>query len=162
MANEAFTLFDILVFGKILPNHTEEDLNSIRESALADRDDLRHRQFIYEMMNALDAKTSALLTHISLIIAALTFLYTARTSGSWFRLVVMFELCCYLLLTIFCLRSIRMTSRLTGGVPSTESRGLEIELWKRRTVYNFASNSTVLVTVFMLITLVFGALCASS
>jgi len=164
VADEAFKLFDCIVFGTLLRPPTEDDLDDIRHAATDSGTDPRHQQFIYEMMQALNAKTSALLTHISLIVAALTFLYTSRSGGGLFKAMVVLEICAYLLLSIFCLRSIRMTFRMTSrfadGTTKTEGTPREEELYKRRTVYNFASNTTVFVTLFMILTLVVGAIFA--
>ena len=161
MANEAFSWFDAAVFGRLLPKPTQNDLDAIEKSAQQDSTPERTK-FIYEMMNALDSKTAALLTHISLIIAALAFYYNGRTLNAVMKFVVFVEIVAYLLLTIFCLRAIQMTSRLSDPIDSELGHALSEELVKRRTVYNWASNATVFVTAILILTLIASALCASN
>jgi hypothetical protein len=151
---DAFALVDKIVFSKIIPAASEKDIETINIAAMDTRDPngTTYREFIYRMMDALDNKTSALLTHISLIIAALIFIYTFDGAGKLLKFVVMSEVCAYLILTIFCIRSIRMTTRLSDGKAATEVNALAIELYKRRALYNFSSNVTIFVTLLTIIT----------
>ncbi len=80
----AFALFDRLFFGHVLKLPDEVDIATINRGAHdeQDEDQSRYRDFIYDMMSAVDAKVSALLTHVSLIIAALVFIYSSRSAAS--------------------------------------------------------------------------------
>ena len=89
MRNDAFSLFDHVIFGWILPNPSV-DLKAVEDAAANDLKDAQYN-FIHIMMDAVDSKTSALLTHISLIVAALIF--TSQTGGVLFKFVVLLELC---------------------------------------------------------------------
>ncbi|MGO8737467.1 hypothetical protein [Rhodoblastus sp.] len=160
MRDAAFALFDRLVFGSVLPAPGPSDIESINLAAHDARDDeqSRYRDFIYLMMGTVDTKVSALLTHISLIIAALVFIYSSKAGVSgMFKNMIMVEIVAYLILTVFCLRCIRMTIRLSSGSAASENDALAIELYKRRATYNWTSNVTVAVTVATIFTLVLGS-----
>ena len=157
MALRTFDVFDRIVFNTVLAEPTENELNRIRESALDARKEESHRDFIFTLMDALDSKTSALLTHISLIVAALTFIYTAHEHGAVARWFLLLEIIFYLVLTIFCLRAIRMTSGLSS-IDKDETQALEVELSRRRAVYNFAASTTIVVTTVMILTLLLVAI----
>ena len=152
-----FKFFDILIFGVILKDHTENDLEKIRLSAEDVSDKKRHRAFIFEIMNALDSKTAALLTHISLLVAVLSFYYTFKNPTGFLKFIILTEITSYLILTLFCLRSIRMTSGLSD-VSKDETKSLQIELYKRRSTYDFAASATIIVTLIMIGTLIIGSL----
>ena len=98
----AFALFDRLFFGHVLKLPDEVDIATINRAAHdeQDQDQGRYRDFIYDMMSAVDAKVSALLTHISLIIAALVFIYSSRAAASasvFLKNLIMCEIVAYLL-----------------------------------------------------------------
>jgi hypothetical protein len=158
----AFALFDRLFFGLVLKPPAASDIATVNLAAHDEQDEeqRRYRDFIYDMMTAIDSKVSALLTHISLIIAALVFLYSSRAAASAslvLKTMIMCEIVAYLLLTVFCLRCIRMTTRLSSGSAAAENDALAIELYKRRATFNWTSNVTVFVTVATIVTLVLGA-----
>jgi hypothetical protein len=162
MRDAAFALFDRLVFGSVLTTPAQADIDAINLAARGEQNDEqgRYRDFIYRMMSTVDAKVSALLTHISLIIAALVFIYTSRAGANGavlLKSMIMSEIVAYLLLTVFCLRCIHMTTSLSSSSAATESDALAIELYKRRATYNWTSNVTVFVTVATIITLVLGS-----
>jgi hypothetical protein len=161
----AFTIFDRLFFGSILQAPSKDDLDTINLAANDQRDgDANcYREYIYRMMDAIDTKVSGTLTHISLIIAALVFIYTGKMGESdhiFLIILLMAEILAYLVLTIFCLRCISMTTRLSGGSAATESDALAIEFCKMRVAYNWTSNMTVFVTAATIITLFFSAICS--
>ncbi len=158
----AFALFDRLFFGLVLKLPAEADIAAINLAAHDEQDEeqSRYRDFIYDMMSAVDSKVSALLTHISLIIAALVFIYSSRAAARasvFLKNTIMCEIVAYLLLTVFCLRCIRMTTRLSSGSAAAENNALAIELSKRRATYNWTSHVTVFVTVATIVTLVLGS-----
>jgi len=120
MMDLAFAAFDRLFFGTILRQPKQADIDSIDAAARESRDDPQslYRDFIYRMMSSVDSKVSALLSHISLIIAALVFIYSSRAGSGASPLVknmILGEIAAYLVLTVFCLRCIRMTTRLTSS-----------------------------------------------
>ena len=96
-----FKFFDILIFGFILKKPTENDLEKIRRSAEDVSDKKEHRAFIFEIMNALDSKTAALLTHISLLVAVLSFYYTFKNPTGFIKYIILAEIVSYLILTLF-------------------------------------------------------------
>jgi hypothetical protein len=169
--NLAFSLFDRLVFGTILDSPTGEEIATIKliASDQTQNDENKNRQYIYRMLDAIDTKVSGMLTHISLLIAALVFIYSSlidKGGNVFFKIVIMTEICAYLILTIFCLRAIRMTSKLSNAKSEAaadalaiESDALALEFYKRRTAYNWTSNMTVFVTTFTILTLVLGGIC---
>ena len=159
----AFALFDRLFFGLVLKPPAEADIAAINLAARDEQDEeqSRYRDFIYDMMSIVDSKVSALLTHISLIIAALVFLYSSRAAASasvLLKTMIMCEIVAYLMLTVFCLRCIRMMAELSSGGAAAQNDALAIELYKRRATYNWTSNVTVFVTVATIVTLVLGAI----
>ena len=109
MMDLAFAAFDRLFFGTILRQPKQADIDSIDAAARESRDDPQslYRDFIYRMMSSVDSKVSALLSHISLIIAALVFIYSSRAGSGASPLVknmILGEIAAYLVLTVFCQR----------------------------------------------------------
>lgn len=97
---------------------------------------------------ALDAKTCALLTHISLLTAVVMVFYTAQSTQYYFRFVLAIELAAYLIATLICLRCIRF------GTPSYEDDHADdayFEISRRRTLYQIASDIAVVATSVLMI-----------
>jgi hypothetical protein len=147
-----YDVFDQIAFSTVLRPHSSDDLEKIRASADDVTDNKKHRDFIFQIMNALDTKASALLTHISIIIAVLSVIYTNGDKSEAIKSIIVIEIIGYLLLTFFCLRAVRMTSGLSNKGAS-ETEALQIELYQRRTAYNFASSGTIIITAIMMLTL---------
>jgi hypothetical protein len=119
-----------------------------------------------EATGDIDSKTSALLTHISLIIAALTFLYSTQSGGA-FKVMIVMEVCIYLCLAILCLRAIRYTVTYSKSFLDNHdaNKSFAMELEKRGQIYNFAANATIYVTMSMIVLLIadgFFAVCMSA
>jgi len=146
---DAFGLLDKAIFGKLVSPPTTEQIEQMIGVSKGKCDD-----GIYKMIDKatgdIDSKTAALLTHISLIVAALTFLYSAQ-SGI-FKIIIMIELCTYLALAILCLRSIRFTWAYTKYVSPDDGGNHEFarELKKRGDIYKFAAGATIYVTISMI------------
>jgi hypothetical protein len=120
----------------------------------------KRHQFLYQVMDSVDAKSGALLTHISLIIAALTFYYSLPDAW-WIKTVLLVEIAIYLVLAILCLRCIMLkipNEEASGSETETDNSGLEIELRRRELLYSFSIRATIFFTVilFLLILLHVG------
>jgi hypothetical protein len=102
---------------------------------------------LYTLFSAIDTKTSALLAHISIIVAGLLAVKGDYNDSSM-RFFIMTEIIIYLVITIPCLRAIRMIS------PSLESNDdiskIKLEYWKRRRYYNIASSMTFIATIILI------------
>jgi len=103
----------------------------------------------YGLYSAIDAKTSALLTHISILIAAVSIFYSNAVSGTFYRHLLGIELLWYLLATIVCLRCVRLS---IPPVSETASHKIYdyVEIIKRRSMLLLASDMTIVATVALI------------
>jgi hypothetical protein len=101
---------------------------------------------VFKLMDAVDAKSAALLTHISLIFAVLSITYASLESTSAaFARIILIEIVVYLLITILCLRCITMTSfKVDKGAMDTEMQ--TIEVFNRLLIYNICNKAAFLAT----------------
>lgn len=85
-----------------------------------------------ESLNATDSRATAVLQHLSIMVALCGILYSQPDSGSTIKFVFVTELFMYLLLTLCCLRL--LVDRSTYVI--FEGRDLEKEaLWKEKILY---------------------------
>ncbi len=151
---DAFGFLDKVIFGRLVPTPSPEQIAEMVAAAKEKSPDK-----IYHMLDEatgdIDSKTAALLTHISLIIAALTFLY-ATQSGVIFKFIIMIEVSVYLCLAILCLRTIRYTVTYSKSFLDDHdaNKSFAFELAKRGRIYNFAASATIYVTMSMIVVLV--------
>jgi hypothetical protein len=102
-------------------------------------------------LNSTDVRSTAILQHVSIMIAVCGLLYSQSENGSCFRFVFAIELLCYVLLTLFCLRLLLDRS----GNDQQERPDLQKEaLWKEKVQYR-TGQLTFLVTVALAITVIF-------
>jgi hypothetical protein len=109
---------------------------------------------IMTSMQNIDAKVTALLTHVSMMIAALGLVAPLVANSRFKEGIIVFEIAIYLLLTIGCLRclnlfNIRRSPGKRGGV-ITELRH---EILLRRELYILCVRVATFVTICLFITL---------
>jgi len=110
------------------------------------------RSFSFTLLGAIDAKTSALLTHISLIVAALSIFFSS-VENSVYKLVILSEICIYLLAAMLCLRCIRFKWPDITSQTSISDQDI-IEVFIRKRMYDIASDITIFVTRCLILTFV--------
>lgn len=155
MEIDAFRVLDKLLFGKILKLPSDDEIREAIEFVGQKSGDCA-----YVMIDAatedLDAKATALLTHISILVAGLLVMYS--NGSGYFKLLILVELCLYLILAILCLRVIRFVFTYLHSNHMNEDSVYTMEFIKRGVVYNFISSATVFVTLAMIATLIAGAI----
>jgi len=108
-----------------------------------------------EAFDRIDAKAGSLLTHISMMLAAATFMISAADTSDLERIIIGIELICYLFLALVCVRclsfiDIPKTSNGHGGMDKIHL-SLRTEVRKRSLLLNIAIRWMFLITfVFML------------
>ncbi len=106
---------------------------------------------ISSSLTTTDARSTAILQHVSIMIAVCGLLYSQSDKGSCFRFVFAVELFCYVLLTLFCLRLLLDRS----GNDRENRPDLQKEaLWKEKVQY-ITGQLTFLITVALAITVLF-------
>jgi predicted secreted protein len=107
----------------------------------------------YYTLDAIDAKCSGLLTHVSLMITATVFLYTDAKHGSVTKDFLLCEITVYILIALsllYCLNLIAPHSfRENQSVESAVSEACA----RRLLIHRFALSSTVITTIVVLATL---------
>ncbi|MCZ8182885.1 MAG: hypothetical protein O9322_07930 [Beijerinckiaceae bacterium] len=124
---------------------------------------------IFGLMDSIDNKASALLTHVSLVIATIAIFFQGLKSEEiFFRWVYIFEMAGCIAVALVCLRCIRMSSgsamqsglpeMLGATLPSAEDKELVqrlgYEMFCRRILYNFASSVSALLTIIFSLSVV--------
>ena len=104
----------------------------------------------FGLFTALDTKTSALLTHISVLTAVVAVLYSNANSYTLYKYLLGAEILAYLFSTILCLRCIRFALPNPQGDLSHAGQAYQ-EIEKKRAVLSLASDITVCATVFLMI-----------
>ena len=150
---------------------SENSYNALREAAYreaAHQDSEKNSlDFLQEQFNAIDQKASALLTHISLMIAALSiFVNITVTSNPILSIVGEVMILAYLGVTVCCLRTIRIigpnnikdSAGLVATAPAASdiTRVLAAHLEVRREIYKLCLRTTVSLTmIFAALTLLY-------
>jgi hypothetical protein len=111
----------------------------------------------YGLFDAIDNKTGALLTHISLLIAVVAIFYSTLASGWAYKLVLGVEIISYLIATVICLRCIRFDLPQIQGT-DTHLKQIYHELTDRRALYTLALDITLITTLFLILTFIFHML----
>jgi hypothetical protein len=109
---------------------------------------------IMTSMQNIDAKTVGLLTHVSMMIAALSFIASLVADHHLEEGIIIFEIAVYLLLAIGCLRCINLLNprRLTG-TSSDLNTELRHEILLRRELYILCVRAATVTTICILISL---------
>jgi hypothetical protein len=144
--HDIFSYFDRVAFPFFLRGNLKSNDIIITNTIINMNEDDKIK-YLSQLAEVMYVKTSALLTHISIMIASLVFMYSWPSIGSRVRLILLIEISAYLLLSIFCLRSIRLIHR------SDSVRVLIEECAIRFSSYVFASNAAVIATLLLVITL---------
>lgn len=99
-----------------------------------------------------DSKAGSVLTHISMMIAAATFVVSSTDTHWLEKLIIGFELCAYLLLALCCLRCLvyvdipKGFGELTGGGDASITKRIRRQVVVRSSHLNFAIRWTFVVT----------------
>ena len=110
-------------------------------------------EFHFAFLSAVDAKSSALLTHISIMIAFSIVLFESAKLNVYLKYLVGLEAVGYVLLACLCLRCIRVLSpRLSGRTPDDYRQALKTEVIFRRELYELILNLVSVVTILFAIT----------
>ena len=110
-------------------------------------------EIYFAFLVAVDAKSQALLTHISIMIAFSIVLFESIKSNVILKYLVGIEALAYVLLACLCLRIIRVLSpRLAVRTPKDYQSALKAEVVFRRELYEVALNLVMIVTVLFAVT----------
>jgi len=107
----------------------------------------------FSFLIAVDAKSSALLTHISIMIAFSIVLFESAKSNVYLKYLVGLEAIAYVLLACLCLRFIRILGpRRVGRTTDDYLRALKTEVIFRRELYELTLNLVSVVTILFAVT----------
>lgn len=151
LATKLLTEFDELVVGR----NAAESINFSGSSL-----DNAFLEAGVDALERLDAKAGALLTHISMMIAAASFMISNADTSTFERFIVGFEIVMYLFLALCCLRCLKyrdLSRSMRANTQETKEyqRSVRTDAFISGKILNFALRWTFLVTfVFMLSVLV--------
>ena len=99
----------------------------------------------------IDTKSASLLTHVSMMVAAIGITATFVAESKWEQAFMVFQIMLYLLIAIACLRC----SSLFRGAMDENLSPMEIgrEVVLRREVYSFCNAASIYLTVLVLVML---------
>ncbi len=104
-------------------------------------------------LDRIDAKAGSLLTHISMMLAAATFMISAADTSDLERVIIGIELVCYLFLALLCVRClgfVDVPGRKHAKIDRVEEE-LRLEVRRRSLLLNISIRWMFLITfVFML------------
>jgi hypothetical protein len=152
-----FDLLDKFLIGTLIKRPNRDELAKIGTASEYQDSRKKHRDFIFQIMNSLDTKSAALLTHLSLIITCLTFMYSSPNVLVINKYLILIEIILYLSVTILCLRIIKITSGQSDKFID-DNMELEFELHFRREIFRLASALTIIVTTILIFSFCFGAI----
>ena len=142
----------------------EGEYNQCRLAAI----DISEEEFLQHQVDVIDRKTSALLTHVSIIIAVIAFLAEKSSLGP-LRYIYSAELVLYIAVAVACLRCVRIIGphslmkrsisyTTTGsGIDDIKRKVLELyrtQVQSRRELYRLILDITVIITIALLITII--------
>ncbi len=109
---------------------------------------------IMTSMQNIDAKVTALLTHVSMMIAALGLVGPVVANTHFEEGIILVEIAVYLLLAIGCLRCLNLFNlRRSHGKAANLSTELHHEILLRRELYILCVRATTFITICLLISL---------
>ncbi len=113
---------------------------------------------VMDDLKGLEARTSPLLTHVSIMVAAIAVLISTSSLSTWKNIFLGVEICLYLLLAICCLRCIdqHLESTLKPPYRSTEhgtaySEAAIHEAITKLAWFELANRATILLTLVLLL-----------
>jgi hypothetical protein len=154
-ARKLFATFDCVMYAVTQNRPNTEELDKLA------REKHHASPYTVRMLDALNAKGSALLTHISILVAVLALIKSSMKSSIEpanlkYECALTIMIVIYLVLSIFCLRVITVVIRPRGMKPFPSKLYLTEESRARQTAYNFASTITVVVTIITIAILIYG------
>lgn len=121
--------------------------------------DMSTGQLVWEYLDIIDAKASALLTHISIFAALAGLLYTSAGDGTWEKSWLGAEFLAMCLVAIICLRCLRTLSADSRTMEDNEQEASDFwmregtkELIYRRKLFAFCRESASFLAIAVLIT----------
>lgn len=111
--------------------------------------------FYEKLFEVLDAKSGALLTHISIMIAATVFAFAEGGQGVIMKLAFTAILASFLLIAICLIRCLRFWAAPPESEGETDYRlMMDMELHRRSEIYRFASQLAFLTTIASMVPLI--------
>jgi hypothetical protein len=131
---------------------TDSAINEYFEHIRSEQE--RIPESIMTSMQNIDGKVTALLTHVSMMIAALGLVAPLVANSRFKEGIIVFEIAIYLLLTIGCLRCLNLFNiRRSPGKRSGVITELRHEILLRRELYILCVRVATFVTICLFITL---------
>jgi hypothetical protein len=154
-----FDCIDRVLFRTVLRPIDAGEIKDLAESVAHFSEEKDKIGILFTFFDAVDTKAAALLTHISLIAAALTFMYGWHISRL-LKALISFEIVIYLFISLLCLRCVRFTTRTRSSpvnlLNASVADTMEAEFQKRRAIHNFAATVTIYATLLFISILVLG------
>lgn len=135
----------------------KDRVRRLNESHQGPRKALGERFVFYEkLFEVLDAKSGALLTHISIMIAATVFAFSVEDQVIILKVVFTVILASFLLTAICLIRCLRFWAAPSGDEVDPDYEDMmDQELHRRSEIYRFASQLSFLTTIASMLPLIF-------
>lgn len=102
----------------------------------------------------IDAKTSGLLTHVSMMIAGLGICAPMLAQHPYEEAIIIFEICVYLLIAVGCLRCLSVVRSVHyGASPENKQHHIRRELLIRHELYRLCNRVSIVFTIFVFMSL---------
>jgi hypothetical protein len=142
--------FDRVFFAIFRRKLTTEGFDKIHDVVIKSG---KRQETVHYIMDAIDNKNTGLLTHISLMLAALFVLYATYLQDRLAKTFIAAEICAYLIVAIMSLRCIR----IIWPEAATMDAVLEADLFKRIAIYTKATELTIILTALLVLFVLFEA-----
>lgn len=131
-------------------------VNRLKEGHSKPRESLNEKFVLYEkLFEVLDAKSGALLTHISIMIAATVFAFSVEEQAIAMKIIFTIILASFLLTAICLIRCLRFWAAATSNEKDPDYEEImDQELHRRSEIYRFASQLSFLTTIASIIPLI--------
>ena len=116
--------------------------------------------FLNTMLGTIHSRASAAISHISIMMGVTILLITKSSYFPIIRIVMIVEVCLYVVLLLLCLRCVRSLALNDGIVHSNFKKIYDDELIKRFSIQQFINSGLMLVTTGFLVLVILYAIIA--
>jgi hypothetical protein len=144
---------DRVLFAWLTRSWPRERIERYVETLRASNDESTLPTVVFRNFESIDAKAAALLTHTSMMVAALGVTSALVAESHSQEAVIVFEILIYLIISILCLRCISLFHEPSEFPPEALSEVARNELILRRGLFTLCNRATIYVTFLVLFSL---------
>jgi len=148
--------FDRLLFGALTRGWPRERVDNYVEMLRVDNRESAVPGVVGRTFQTIDAKASGVLTHTSMMVAALGVSSRIVADNRFEQWIIMAEITCYLVVAVGCLRCMEVFNEHNDMhlVPDASAAAVRREVILRRQLFMMCNRAAIFLTALMLVTLI--------